>query len=166
VPVTDAVAFEVADAGTANVVVPGPLICDHKPAPEDGALPVIATLSAQMLLSVPALDVVGRLLYITCTSSVDDEHPAEVIVQRYIYVPAMEAVAVEDGDVEVLKVVVPEPLTWDQVPPPDAGVLPVIATLNPQTFLSIPALEVVGDELNTAWTSSVEVQPPKVVVQR
>ena len=78
----------------------------------------------------------------------------------------MVAVAVVVGELDVVNVVVPAPLTCDHAPVPVVAVLPVIVEVNPHKVLSTPALEVVGNGLYVTITSSVLVQLPLVIVQR
>ena len=55
------------------------------------------------------------------------------MVQAYMYVPYVDAVAVDDGSLALLKVLVPGPENCVHTPVPTAGVLPPrLLLLNPQ----------------------------------
>ena len=47
------------------------------------------------------------------------------IVQRKVYAPTIDTVAIEVGELALLKVVVPGPPTCDHIPVPTLAVLPV-----------------------------------------
>ena len=67
------------------------------------------------------------------------------MVQAYTYVPATEAVAVDDPELALLKVLVPGPETCVHVPVPMIGVLPVRGSLvSAHTLSAAPVVAVVG----------------------
>ena len=71
------------------------------------------------------------------------------------------------GELGALKVAVPGPLTWLQVPVPMLGALPAIVPLVPQKVLADPALAAVGFRLKVTTISLVEAgQAGAVTVQR
>ena len=100
-----------------KLIVPGPLTCDHMPVPTLGELPAKAVISPHTDWSGPAAEVVGLAVYVTVTSSVELQLPL-AIVQRKVYAPCAETVAVDVAELALLKVVVPGPPTCDHVPVP------------------------------------------------
>ncbi len=69
----------------------------------------------------------------TTTSSVEVQL-LFVIVQRKVYAPATEAVAVEVGEVALPKVTVPGPLIFVHAPVPTLDVLPASVAAKAQTL--------------------------------
>ena len=66
------------------VIVPVPLINVQVPVPTVAALPASVAVVAQRVWSEPALAVVGFLLKVIVTSSVDEAQGGLVIVQRKV----------------------------------------------------------------------------------
>ena len=66
------------------VIVPAPLINVQVPVPTAAVLPASVAVAAQTLWSEPAVAVVGFLLKVITTSSVEEVQGELVIVQRKV----------------------------------------------------------------------------------
>ena len=136
----------IADVGDDGVViVPEPETTDHAPAPIIGVFPNKELLvRLHKLVSEPAFAIVGRLLMVIVTSSLEELQEPLLIVQRNVTaVPAVNPVIFDVGDVGV--VIVAEPETNVHNPVPTTGVFAASvceATLH--KVVSDPALAAVG----------------------
>ena len=82
----------------------------------------------------------------TVTVAVLGVHVPLEIVHVYTYVPGIDAVAVDEPKVLLLKVLLPGPDVCVQSPVPEAGVLPPrdAVVSDPHIFCVAPAVAVVG----------------------
>ena len=110
-----------------------PLLILHNPLPTSGVFAfkfIVEPL--QMLVSFPALATVGLRAKLNTTLSLLGVQEALLIVQRKVYETPAVPVKVEVGE-EVFPKDPPAPLTFDQSPVPNAGVLAArVAVVNPQ----------------------------------
>lgn len=150
-----------------------PLTILQLPVPTVGMLPASVTVVnpqvAEPVWSGPALAVVGTLLKVIITSSMELVHGLLLIVHRKVYVfPATPLNA--EVELEGVAIVPPVPLTILQLPVPIVGVfadkLTYVSPHVVASVLSAPALEVVGFLLKVIITSSVEMQGLFVMVHR
>ncbi|MEQ1638975.1 MAG: hypothetical protein ABL903_20125, partial [Methylococcales bacterium] len=106
----------------------------------------------QAVLSNPASAVEGVAAKFTTTSSCEllGQGVPVAIVQRKVYTPFTETVALEFGALALPKFTVPGPVTSVQVPVPTAAVLAAkLLMVNPHTAVSFPANATVGNGLIT-----------------
>ena len=105
-----AVATAEAESALLKVLVPGPDVCDHTPVPIAGILPPrLSLVRPHISSSVPTVAGVGFAQKFTVTFATLGAHTPLETVQVYIYVSYTDAVAVEEGSVGLLNVVVPLP---------------------------------------------------------
>jgi hypothetical protein len=143
---------------------PAPLRILQAPVPTVGVLPARVTVVnpqvGKSVWLVPAAAVVGFLLNVITTSSVDAVHGLFEIVHLKVYDEPAVPVKVE---VRLLASAndPPVPLTMLQAPVPIDGVLPAnVTVVKPQVVepvWSTPAAAAVGFWLNVMTTSSVDV---------
>jgi hypothetical protein len=128
---------ELGERGFPNV--PAPLMRVHWPVPTEGIFPASEVEFKHTVLSGPAFAVVERVI---TTSSEEKEQGPFLIVHRKIFIPGARFETTGTGLEGELKV--PEPETTVQVPFPKVGVFPLSVVEELQTYLSGPALGMVG----------------------
>lgn len=127
----------------------GPLTIVQVPVPFEGVLAAsVAGLVRQMLRLAPALAVVAAATTVIVTVEVEEGQPAELMVQRRIYVPIPPA-GVNTAFLFVIllncALLVLGPLSTSQLPEPTEGRLAdKVAVPVLQMVCGEPALETVG----------------------
>ena len=110
---------DVGDVGV--VIIPVPAITVHKPVPTAGVFPASVEVVAQTVWSIPAAEVVGGVSLKIVMSSVDGVQTPFEIVQRNVFVPKLNPVTPDVGELGVATVALP--VITVQTPVPTSGVL-------------------------------------------
>ena len=147
------------------VIVAVPEINVHNPDPTIGVFPVKLEADEQIVESNPAFETVGKSNLKIVIESNESAHVPFEIVHTNVFVPTLNAVIPEVGDVGVVGVA--EPTTTVHNPVPTTGVFPASVAVVVQTVWSILALAVVGGVSRKIVMSSTEgVHTPLEIVQR
>lgn len=131
--------------GVAEVVdvrVPVPAVIVHIPDPIIGMFPFKTEAVEQIVESNPALATVGKGSIIRLTESMEEGHVPFEMVQTNVFVPTVNPVTPEVGELGV--VTDPPPEKTVQIPVPTIGVFPFKEEDALQKVLSAPAFETVG----------------------
>ena len=163
IPKLNPVTPEFAEEGV--VTTPVPAITDHEPVPTTGVLPASVAEVVQTVWSIPASATVGETRRLIETSSEDDAQTPFEIVQRSTFIPKLNPVTPEVGEVGVVTIPVPEITV--HIPVPTIGVFAARVAFGEQTIWSGPAKVVVGGVSLKIMMSSIEDgQTPFESVQR
>jgi hypothetical protein len=111
---------DVGDEGVVTDAVPE--ITDHIPMPVTGVFALRVAVGAQTDWSDPAAAVVGKFSRSIVISSVEGVHAPLEIVHRNVFMPVLNPVTPDVGDVGV--VTIPVPVITIHVPVPITGVFP------------------------------------------
>jgi len=111
---------EVGEAGV--VTVAAPVITVHIPVPVIAVFPAKVEVVVQTVWSTPAAATVGIASRIIVTSSLEGEQTPFEIVQRKVFIPTLNPVTPEVGEVGV--VIVAPPVMTVHTPVPIRGVFP------------------------------------------
>jgi hypothetical protein len=139
-PTLNPVTSEVGEEGV--VTAPDPVITVHNPAPTPGVFPARVSDVAHAVSSGPAAAIVGTSSWIIVTSSVEGVHEPFEMLQRNVFIPMLNPVTAEVGDVGFVTVAVPA--ITDHAPVPTTGVFAESVAFESHTAWSAPAAEVVG----------------------
>jgi hypothetical protein len=116
VPVLNAVTCD--DGLFMEVTEPAPAITDQAPVPTVGLVAAKVAVVAQMVWSVPALDIGCASLYMLTIAVAEGQLPLDTVHTKEL-VPVPNDVTVEDG--LFVEVTEPVPAITDQAPVPTAG---------------------------------------------
>jgi len=120
-----------------EVNVPLPEIIVHTPVPIAGRFPSNEDEVEQIVESIPAFAVVGNGSILIITVSVEFGQMPFEIVQTKVFIPTLNPVAFEEGEVGV--VTIPVPLITVHTAVPTKGVFPSSSAVDEQRVWSAPA---------------------------